>query len=108
MVQDIQNRIFYILAYYRTLFGKELLDMADQHENINVHMAYSRTGKKDYVYDVLAAKTELVNSTMDNNGVIYVCGSPTSIISIRETLKKILTTKLEELMMTKRYICEQW
>ena len=63
---------------------------------VNYELALSRTGKRQYVQDILAKKDEEVSKALDSGSIFMLCGSMNMQNSVLDVLDKITKDKLDK------------
>lgn len=59
-------------------------------QNGNIHNCFSREGTGQYVQDLIADKKEIVLTTIENSGVIMICGSLAMQHDVLDVLENLL------------------
>ena len=70
-------------------FRDEVIAIAAQNPNLNIHYAYSRPQAEDigYFHSTGYADTNLIQSLVDRDAEFFLCGSPPFLQSLRDGLK---------------------
>lgn len=59
---------------------------------MQLHLAYSQEGKKTYVQDLIRRDAEKIAKTLEDNGIIMICGSMAMYTEVMDTLNECCTT----------------
>lgn len=83
------------------IYDDILNEMSSKKRNITVHKSYSREGSKQYVQELVTEKKSVVLKTIQEGGVIMICGSLAMQHDVLDVLEKLLaehsTIGLDEL-----------
>ena len=75
-----------------------------------LHVAFSRENKDGnvvYVQDLIRSEATMLKTLVDNNSIVYVCGSTKMGMSVMEEFDRSIAD-VSELRVQKRYCEELW
>lgn len=74
-----------------TIYDEILNEIISQNRNITVHKSLSREGNKEYVQRLLTQQMGIVLKTVQEDGVIMICGSLAMQHDVLDVLETIIT-----------------
>jgi len=77
-----------------TLYETHLQESLKTKKLTQLHIAFSQYGEKNYVQDFLRRDAHFIAKTLENNGVIMICGSLAMHAGVMEVLHSITTSHL--------------
>jgi sulfite reductase (NADPH) flavoprotein alpha-component len=79
--------LFRTLLIYDDIF-KEIIS---KNKNYKIHKSHSREGSKEYVQNVVIQQKDVVLKTVQEGGVVMICGSIAMQHDILDVLERLLT-----------------
>jgi sulfite reductase (NADPH) flavoprotein alpha-component len=92
MLSERKNEEIHLFWGGRTVTSSAIYDaVISQKKNSKIHKVYSQEGKKQYVQELVSQQKDIVLNTINESGVIMICGSLAMQHDILDMLEKLLT-----------------
>ncbi|KAK1443000.1 nitric oxide synthase-related protein [Babesia gibsoni] len=87
---------------------KDELEELSQRDNFTVHIALSREKERIYVQHLVKDHIASVNEVINNEGVIYLCGSKQMGAQVKAILEHFLKIDIAAIKTSGQYVEELW